>query len=121
MRLKFDATLDYQRQAIDAVTSLFDGQPIGNNTFSVALQTDAGLFRDLGVGNELRITADELLANLQRVQERNGLPRSGVRGGLRHSLRQGTARGVLEAREPRRSGEAARAIGNEASARIWER
>jgi type III restriction enzyme len=66
----------YQRQAIDAVTALFEGQPIGNNAFSVALQTDAGLFRELGVGNELRITLDELLANLHAVQERHGLPKS---------------------------------------------
>lgn len=76
MKLKFDAALDYQHQAIDAVTSLFNGQPIGNNTFSVALQTDAGLFRELGVGNELRITPDEFLANLNSAQERHGLPKS---------------------------------------------
>jgi len=76
VKLKFDAALDYQHQAIDAVASLFDGQPIGNNAFSVALQTDAGLFRELGVGNELRITPGELLANLHAVQERDGLPKS---------------------------------------------
>ncbi|HEX7409088.1 MAG TPA: hypothetical protein VF515_15770, partial [Candidatus Binatia bacterium] len=76
MKLKFDAALEYQHQAIDAVTRLFEGQPIGNSSLSVALQTDAGLFRELGVGNELRITPEVLLANLRSVQERSSLPES---------------------------------------------
>lgn len=77
MKLQFDSKQAYQLDAVDAITDLFDGQPIEKTDFSVILQTfDTPLFgavsqNELGVGNALGITEDILLKNLQRVQERN--------------------------------------------------
>lgn len=77
MKLQFDAKQAYQIEAVEAVTDLFDGQPLEKTDFSTILQTfDTPLFgavsrSELGVGNALGISEDTLLKNLQRIQERN--------------------------------------------------
>lgn len=67
MEFKFDAHQDFQLQAINAITDLFEGQPY----------IEAGLDLVIGtipaVSNRLDLDEDTLLANLQRVQEANGL------------------------------------------------
>ncbi|WP_111745660.1 type III restriction-modification system endonuclease [Salinisphaera orenii] len=81
MKFQFDSGLDYQREAIDAVTDLFDGQEICRTNFTVApLKTDAQMEMsfgqasgDLGVGNRLRLLDEDVLDNLQGIQLRNGL------------------------------------------------
>jgi len=76
--------LAYQRQAIDAVADLFRGQETGRTEFTVTLRADDGpqgalglAENDLGIGNRLRLLDDEILANLNEVQIRNGLRPSG--------------------------------------------
>lgn len=84
MKLQFDAKLAYQIEAVEAVTDLFDGQPIERVDFSTILQTfDTPLFgavsrSELGVGNALGITEETLLKNLQRIQERNLLDATNI-------------------------------------------
>ena len=81
MKFQFDAGLDYQREAIDAVADLFEGQEICSTNFTVAPLKDdpqMGLSLgqssgDLGVGNRLRLLDEDLLDNLQAIQLRNGL------------------------------------------------
>ena len=77
MKFSFDAGLDYQRQAIDAVTGLFKGQEVMASQFTVHAHpaAHAGLegFSDLGYGNMLRLDPDTILANLHEVQNRTGL------------------------------------------------
>lgn len=67
MEFKFDAHQDYQLQAINAITDLFEGQPF----------IEAGLDFVLGtipaVSNRLDLDEETLLANLQKVQEAAGL------------------------------------------------
>ncbi len=36
MKLKFDASLAFQADAIDSVIKVFDGQPVAESTFSIA-------------------------------------------------------------------------------------
>lgn len=77
MKLKFDPNLDYQLEAINSIVDIFDGQSITQTNFTVA--TDETLFSegsDLGIGNRLELTDEELLKNIQQIQLRNGLKQS---------------------------------------------
>src|SRR5690606_25532454 len=79
MKLHFEPDLDYQLQAIEAVCDLFRGQEICRTDFTVTrdpidAQTRMGFAQnDLGIGNRLTLLDDEILANLNAVQLRNGL------------------------------------------------
>lgn len=79
MKLHFEPDLDYQLQAIEAVCDLFRGQEICRTEFTVTrdpadTQMRLGFAQnDLGIGNRLTLLDDELLANLQAVQLRNGI------------------------------------------------
>ena len=77
MKLHFEADLDYQRAAIDAVCDLFDGQDLCRGEFTVVREADSpsALFgvSELGVGNRLSLVDEEILRNLRAVQQRNGL------------------------------------------------
>lgn len=84
---KFDASQPYQLDAIKSVVDLFDGQPkdaeklettlrgqvaVLDETENAALDLD--LSQEVGaVGNRLVLDRDTVLANLQRVQDKNGL------------------------------------------------
>src|SRR5690606_41531767 len=79
MKLHFEPDLDYQLQAIEAVCDLFRGQEICRTEFTVMrdpadVQMRLGFAQtDLGIGNRLTLLDEELLANLQAVQLRNGI------------------------------------------------
>lgn len=93
MKLHFESNLDYQHAAIESVCDLFRGQEVCRTTFTVSSQSgrtvvgqgelalggsftqgQLGLVQnELGVGNRLTLLDDELLANLNDIQLRNGL------------------------------------------------
>ena len=79
MKLHFEPNLDYQLQAIEAVCDLFRGQEVCRTEFTVvrnAADAQAGLGfaeSDLGTGNRLSLPDEEIFANLNDVQLRNGL------------------------------------------------
>ena len=75
MKLRFDADLPFQRAAIDAVVGLFAGQPLAEPAFSVSFNAGPMFQTEFGVGNELVLDDAALLANLQGVQEANGIPK----------------------------------------------
>ncbi len=78
MKLKFDATLEYQQEAIAAVVDLLEGMPARRGTFEVntAARGQMDLFTELGVGNPAMLNDAMLMKNLQAVQERNNIPKS---------------------------------------------
>ncbi len=79
MKIQFDPNLEYQQDAIKAVTDIFEGQEICSSNFSVPSFDTQGLYTnetDKGYGNKLRLLDDEILENLNRIQLRNGLPHS---------------------------------------------
>ncbi|CAN0617458.1 type III restriction enzyme [Burkholderia multivorans] len=89
MRLHFEADLDYQHEAIEAVCDLFRGQEACQGEFSVIApgapadpanpQWTLGIgASELGIGNRLSLTPDALARNLADVQLRGGLPPSGT-------------------------------------------
>ncbi len=82
MKLHFEADLDYQHDAIEAVCDLFRGQESCRSEFTVSFAAPNGQLplgvvqSDLGVGNSLTLPDDSILANLRAVQLRNGLAQS---------------------------------------------
>jgi type III restriction enzyme len=76
MKLKFDSTLDYQIEAIKSVTDLFDGLPSRSSGFHIDLGSSGSIYNDLGIGNDLMLSADQILKNLHLVQSRNNVPKS---------------------------------------------
>jgi len=81
MKLKFDAGLSYQLDAIQSVTDLFEGLPpiTMQGSQSVHFAKKQGeLIQGLGIGNHCLMCDDLLLHNLQSIQERNRLPKSSV-------------------------------------------
>jgi type III restriction enzyme len=87
---QFDASQPYQLDAINAVVGLFDGQPKDADKLvttlrgSVVLEGedqvafDLDLTQEVGaIGNNLVLDRELILANLQNVQDQNGLEISG--------------------------------------------
>ena len=62
MKLKFDAALDYQREAVQSVTDLFEGLSAQGTLFSTDFgKIDGGMFNELGMGNRDLLPPDQLL------------------------------------------------------------
>lgn len=96
MKLKFDATLDYQRTAIDSVVKIFNGQPLAETSFSVSLASYdlmGTIQTDLGLGNQLTISDKEILANVQEIQELNNIPKVSELLGRHFSIEMETGTG----------------------------
>lgn len=83
---RFDASQPYQLKAINAVIGLFDGQPkdadklVATLRGSAVLKADDQAMFDLdltqevgAIGNNLVVDRELILANLQSVQDQNGL------------------------------------------------
>ena len=99
MKFHFEADLDFQIQAIEAVCDLFRGQEVNRTEFTLTSQSNTtldsedpnahnheafgnkqgelGIFEsELGIGNLLSLPDEEILKNLKDIQLRNGLPPS---------------------------------------------
>ena len=76
MKLKFDSSLAFQADAIDSIVRVFDGQPLAESTFSMAVSTSnvMGMSQsELGLGNRLVLDDARLLENVRTVQEANSI------------------------------------------------
>lgn len=76
MKLRFDKDQPHQQKAIQSVINLFEGQQLNHSDFEFSYTAaDSGSikFTETGVGNQLTLTEDELLANLNKVQIANNL------------------------------------------------
>ncbi len=73
MKFSFEANLQYQLEAVKAVTDLFKGQPTEESLLECMLEDEGALDMIRGVGNRLFLTEEQIKANLKKVQERNGL------------------------------------------------
>jgi type III restriction enzyme len=78
MKIQFDSSLDYQRDAIKAITDIFQGQEICEANFTVyspeflAKQQNIA-FNEIGYGNRLTLTEGNIIENVQNLQLANGL------------------------------------------------
>ena len=68
MQFEFDSNQDYQRDAIDAVVKLFDGQ-----SFIDTELTFSGEVSFPAIANELSIEATQIETNLSQIQKKNGI------------------------------------------------
>ncbi|RKE04463.1 type III restriction-modification system endonuclease [Marinifilum flexuosum] len=78
MKIKFESTLDYQQDAISAITDIFKGQEVCESNFTVfspeyiAKQKTLD-FKALGYGNLLTLNEGKIAENMQAIQFANGL------------------------------------------------
>ncbi|MCY7333769.1 MAG: DEAD/DEAH box helicase family protein [Pseudanabaena sp. CAN_BIN31] len=75
MKLQFSATQDYQLQAVKSVIDLFEGQPLAKGDFKISFAMEGAsiAFSEKGIGNNLVISEEQILQNLQIIQQRNNL------------------------------------------------
>ena len=79
MKFKFNPNLPYQGQAIESISTIFEGQEICQTNFTMPSIDSSGqrkLFSaesDLGIGNKLELLDEEILENVKNIQLRNGL------------------------------------------------
>ena len=71
MEIKFKDKLQYQKDAIDSVVNLFEGQPLSSSNISI--MTPQMSVRFEGRGNFFDISPQDLEENFKKVQEKNGL------------------------------------------------
>ncbi|MBA6233965.1 MULTISPECIES: type III restriction-modification system endonuclease [unclassified Colwellia] len=80
MKIKFDPNLTHQKDAINAVVGVFEGQEVFQSNFSVSTNAlsneQLGLFsqnNDIGVANAIKLLPEELYENTRNVQILHGL------------------------------------------------
>jgi type III restriction enzyme len=97
MKLQFDATQEYQLEAIKAVTDLFKGQPLNKGDFEMEISSPEDQLQignEFVVGNNLVLQDETMLANLQEVQKRQeGLEKSEELDGKHFSVEMETGTG----------------------------
>ncbi|OWT33795.1 type III restriction endonuclease subunit R [Methanobrevibacter sp. 87.7] len=108
MKLKFDPNLDYQKEAIKAVTDLFEGQSSMTSYFSINGQmgfdyvkydSDKNKYSrpkqvfGQGVANKLTLNKEDILINLRKVQTHNKLAPSESLDGLDFNIEMETGTG----------------------------
>jgi len=95
MKLQFEPNQEYQLQAIQSVVDIFEGQPLSTGEYEFSLQqvNTSLAFTENGVGNAIRLTQQEILENVRKVQGRNGLPESQDLQGMNFSVEMETGTG----------------------------
>ena len=74
MKIQFDPNLDFQKQAIDSVAGVFEGQEICQTNFTVAplqyttQQVISGMENNLGIGNRLKLLPEDIHKNIRKIQ-----------------------------------------------------
>ena len=79
MKIQFNPNLDYQKQAIESIAGVFEGQEICQTNFTVAplqyttQQVIPGTENNLGIGNRLKLLPEDIHQNIRKIQLKNGL------------------------------------------------
>lgn len=74
MKLEFDSSLQYQQDAINAVLNVLEGQSSAPSDFEISTATaSGGTVNELGIGNAVSLSDAQLLNNIRKVQEVNGI------------------------------------------------
>ena len=80
MTLKFESHLEYQDDAVISICDIFEGEEIFQSNFSITpiKGEESALFQraTIGIGNSIKMIEEDMLANMQRIQLRNGVPQS---------------------------------------------
>lgn len=77
LKLQFDANQGYQKQAIDSIVNIFNGQEIKHSKFTALTHRDTfGEIRELGIANKLDLDDSDILNNVINIQDSNHLSRT---------------------------------------------
>ncbi|GAA5037647.1 type III restriction endonuclease subunit R [Marivirga lumbricoides] len=93
MKLTFESDLNYQQEAIKSITDLFEGQPLEDSILEFNLKEEGTLNLINGVSNNLIISKEQILSNLQNIQKKNNIPISGKLDGMNFSVEMETGTG----------------------------
>ncbi|AHF04559.1 type III restriction endonuclease subunit R [Marichromatium purpuratum 984] len=99
MKIKFNPDLDFQADAIASIVDLFEGQETCQTNFTVGAmdatpQLSLGISENSpGIGNYLKLLNEDILANIGKVQLRNGLKPSTALGDLNFTVEMETGTG----------------------------
>ncbi len=97
MKIQFSPDLDFQRDAIASLVDIFEGQETCQTNFTVGkLQTEQQvdwLESDLGIGNRLKLLDEDVLANVNNIQLRNGLAPAKSLDGMNFTVEMETGTG----------------------------
>lgn len=90
MKLHFDPNQDFQAKAVKAVADIFEGQPLSSGDFEYPLKEN---FLLNGVANNITLSEEQLLKNVQKVQKDNGLAIGEKLEGMHFSIEMETGTG----------------------------
>lgn len=93
MKLTFEPNLQYQQDAIQAITKLFAGQPLEESLFEYAIEEKESLSLITGIANQLLLSEEQILQNLQTVQRENNVEPSTELSGMNFSVEMETGTG----------------------------
>lgn len=97
MKLKFQSNLQYQNDAINSIVKIFNGQKPRQSNFTVLndnYQEEVGKkYNNLGIGNSLDLTYDDILENVQKIQMKNNLKKSEELAGMNFTVEMETGTG----------------------------
>ena len=93
MKLSFESNLHYQQEAINSITGLFEGQPIGNGLLQSELSELDTYAHIYSYGNRLVISENQILENLQSIQKKNEINVSSQLEGMHFSVEMETGTG----------------------------
>lgn len=92
MKLTFEPNLPFQQAAIKSVTDLFAGQPMEDSIMEYGLK-EKPLSIINGVANNLVLSAEQILKNLQAIQKINEIEQSTALDGMHFSVEMETGTG----------------------------
>jgi type III restriction enzyme len=93
MKLTFESDLQYQQEAIKSITALFEGQPPEDSFHEYTFKQEGVLGLIDSIGNNLVLSEEQILKNLQAVQADNGIEVSEELDGMHFSVEMETGTG----------------------------
>ncbi|MFZ4455469.1 MAG: DEAD/DEAH box helicase family protein [Bacteroidales bacterium] len=92
MKLTFESNLGYQQDAIKSITDIFEGQPSEDSIMNFDLKEKQMSFIQ-GVSNNLILSEEQILTNLQHIQANNEISVSDRLNGMHFSVEMETGTG----------------------------
>ena len=94
MKLTFESDLQYQQEAIRSITALFEGQPLEDSINEYSFKQREGVLNLInGIGNNLVLSGEQILKNLQAVQSESKVNQSTELDGMNFSVEMETGTG----------------------------
>ncbi|MFA5555335.1 MAG: DEAD/DEAH box helicase family protein [Phycisphaerae bacterium] len=93
MKLTFEPNLQFQLDAIQSITGLFEGQPLEESIMEYHLNEKNSLNLIHGVSNNLILSEEQILTNLQSIQEENEITVTDALEGMNFSVEMETGTG----------------------------